>query len=286
MHVAVQAIAGVMLLTALAPPIHAQDLVEAAPAVPAIQTAVEVRPPSPPPPPPEPEERTPFLDRWNLAAELSYTDQSGNKTLRLLTGGFKWAHQDRQRFELDGSLQSRYGQSDGEVVARNYYGTLNFSPWKQTRVAPTFSIKAERDPFKRLDLRFLGSAGAKLTPYRRDGGRGELSIFLMSSYEFQNLRITDPDDDSDEFTHVPRWTMEVRGSHRINSSVTAHLQSSYEPAWDYLADYLLRSQTGMKVVLTEELALSLEYQFNRTNRPPEGVSPDDRLFKTGIIIDF
>lgn len=285
MHVAVQAIAGVILLTAVASPIHAQDL-ESPPSVPPVQTTVEVRPPTPPPPPPEPEKRPSFRERWNLAAELSYTDQTGNKTLRLLTGGFKWAHRDRQRFDLDGSVQSRYGQSEGEVVARNYYGTLNFSPWKQGRIAPTFSMKAERDPFKRLDLRFLGSAGAKLTPYRKEGGQGELSIFLMSSYEFQNLRITDPDDDTDEFTHVPRWTMEVRGTQRINSSVTAHLQSSYEPAWDYLADYLLRSQTGMKVVLTEQLALSLEYQFNRTNRPPEGVAPDDRLFKTGIIIDF
>lgn len=223
-------------------------------------------------------------DLWTFAAELSYTDQSGNKTLRLLTGGLKFSHREKKRFELDGSLQSRYGQSDGQVVARNYFGTVNFSPYQESRLTPSFSMKAERDPFKRLDVRFLGSAGAKITPYRAKGG-GEVSLLLMTSYEFQNLRVAAPDS-TDEITHVPRWTMEMRGTQRLNESITAHVQSSYEPSWGELANYLLRSQSGMKVLLTERLALSVEYQFNRTNQPPEGVAPDDRLFKTGIIIDF
>src|SRR5690606_25671169 len=122
--------------------------------------------------------------------------QSGNKSLRLLTGGLKFAHRDKKSFELDGSLQSRYGQSDGEVVARNYFGTFNFSPYKESRLVPSFSVKAERDPFKRLDLRFVGSAGAKFTPYRAERGNGEMAIFLMTSYEFQNLQVA-PDDEVD-----------------------------------------------------------------------------------------
>jgi hypothetical protein len=244
---------------------------------------VAIQPPPPTPVPP-PEAAEPPPDRWTFAAEMSFTDQSGNKSLRLLTGGLKFSHRDKNAFELDGSLQSRYGQSDGEVVARNYFGTVNFSPYKQSRLAPSFSMKAERDPFKRLDVRFVSSAGAKLTPYRKDKA-GELSLFLMTSYEFQNLQ-TQVGDDAEEFTHVPRWTMEMRGNQKLNSSVTANVQSSYEPSWGEMANYLLRSQTGLKVLLTEDLALSVEYQFNRTNQPPEGVAPDDRLFKTGIIIDF
>ena len=285
MHVAVRVVAGFFLLAAVPAPLRSQDLAPSPPVVPAILSAVQVPERSPPvPPPTEPEAEEDAPDLWNFAAELSYTDQSGNKTLRLLTGGLKFSHRDKQRFELDGALQSRYGQSDGEVVARNYFGNLNFSPFKEAPLTPSFSLKAERDPFKRLDVRFVGSAGAKLTPYRGRGD-GEMSLFLMSSYEFQNLQESAADE-VDEFTHVPRWTMEMRGKQKVNSSVTAHLQSSYEPAWGELANYLLRSQTGMKVLLTEQLALSVEYQFNRTNRPPEGVAPDDRLFKTGIIIDF
>ena len=283
MHVAVHVIAAFLLLLAAPVAAFSQVLVTPPPVAPPI---IAVIPPVPEPgPPPEEAEPEPRPDLWSFAAEFSYTDQSGNKSLRLLTGGLKFSHRDKKRFELDGSLQSRYGQSEGEVVARNYFGNFNFSPYKEARLSPSFALKAERDPFKRLDVRFVGSAGAKVTPYRADGGNGEMSLFLMTSYEFQNLQTT-PEDEADEFTHVPRWTMEMRGTQKLNSSVTAHVQSSYEPSWGELANYLLRSQTGMKVLLTERLALSVEYQFNRTNQPPEGVAPDDRLFKTGIIIDF
>jgi putative salt-induced outer membrane protein YdiY len=53
-----------------------------------------------------------------------------------------------------------------------------------------------------------------------------------------------------------------------------------------MADYLLRSDTGLKVMLTERLALSVDYQLKRDARPPVGVEPDDRLLTTGLIIDF
>jgi hypothetical protein len=286
MHVAVHAVAVLALLLTGPTPAFSQLLATPPPPVPAIVGSVDpvVRPPTQvAAPAPAEEEEAP--DLWSFAAEFSFTDQSGNKSLRLLTGGLKFAHRDKKAFELDGNLQSRYGQSEGEVVARNYFGNLNFSPYKASRISPSFSVKAERDPFKRLDLRFVGSAGAKITPYRANRGNGEMSVFLMTSYEFQNLQ-TAPDDDAPEFSHVPRWNLEMRGTQKLNSSVTAHVQSSYEPSWGELANYLLRSQTGMKVLLTESLALSLEYQFNRTNEPPEGVAPDDRLFKTGVIIDF
>lgn len=290
MHVAVHVIVVCVLFITTPSRLFSQALALPPPAVPPIVETVRQPPASTAPPPPaataEPaREQNPPPDRWNVAAEFSYTDQSGNKTLRLLTGGLKFSHRDKNTFELDGSLQSRYGKSDGEVVARNYFGNLNFSPFKQARVTPSFSLKAERDPFKRLDVRFVGSAGAKLTPYRAGRGDGEVSVFLMSSYEFQNLQVK-AQDPTDEFTHVPRWNLEMRGTQKLNESVTAHVQSSYEPSWGELANYLLRSQTGMKVLLTERLALSVEYQFDRTNQPPEGVAPDDRLFKTGIIIDF
>jgi hypothetical protein len=286
MHVVVHVIAGLSLLLTAPLSAVAQGLAVPVPVAPALRPPVDLtaRPEPEPAQPAKPAEPPP--DRWTLAAELSYTDQSGNKSLRLLTGGFKFSHREKQRFELDGTIQSRYGQSEGEVVARNYFGNINFSPYKDSRVTPSFSLKAERDPFKRLDVRFLGSAGAKITPFRAGKGTGEMSLFLMTSYEFQNLQVEVDDTEGEEFSHVPRWTMEMRGNRKINESVTAHVQSSYEPSWGELANYLLRSQTGMKVLLTEQLALSVEYQFNRTNQPPEGVAPDDRLFKTGIIIDF
>lgn len=229
--------------------------------------------------------KPPAPNPWKFSAEFSYTDQSGNKALSLLTSGLKFSHRDKKAFELDGNLQSRYGKSEGEVVARNYFGTLNFSPRATSLWAPSLSLKAERDPFKRLDLRFSGGAGARFTPYKPDTGSDQIAISVRLAYEYTNLRET-PDGAEAEVQHRPRWTMEVRGTQEIRSGITAQHQSAFEPSWGELANYLLRSQTGMKILLTKRLALSVEHQLSRTNRPPVGVEPDDRLFKTGIIIDF
>lgn len=223
-------------------------------------------------------------DRWNLAAELSFTDQSGNRVLRLLTTGFNLSHTQRDEFRLDASVQSRYGKSEGEVVARNHYASLAFDLHPQRSWSPFLFADAERDPFKRLDARVSGGAGAKYTLYRAEGA-DELSASLALLYSFENLGATAEEPDL-RHRHHARWSLRVRGGREIGDGVSVQHLTFYQPVWDQVADYLLRSETGIKALLTERLALSVEYQFNRTARPPSGVEPDDRLLKTGLIINF
>src|SRR5690606_5997057 len=173
MHVAVHVIAGVMLLVAAPTRLLAQEVVKSPPIPPAIQPAVE-RPARAAPAPQAQERNEPRPDLWSFAAEFSFTDQSGNKTLRLLTGGLKFSHREKEHFDLDASIQSRYGQSGGEVVGAYYFRSTNFSPYRYPTIALSFTMKAARDSSKRLDFRCVGSAGAKVTPYREEDGNGEL----------------------------------------------------------------------------------------------------------------
>lgn len=222
-------------------------------------------------------------DRWRVAAELSLTDQSGVRDLRLFTGGIRVSHREKEAFELEGSLESRYGNSEGEVVARNHFGSLSFDLHPADVWSPFLFMTGERDPFKRLDLRFAGGAGAKYTPFQQ--GANEISLSLALLYSREDLRPSEaepvPNDRS-----LARWSLRVRGGRELSEAVNVQHVTFYQPMVDQMADYLLRSETGAKVLLTERLALSLSYALNRTGRPPEGVAPEDRLFKTGLIIDF
>lgn len=224
-------------------------------------------------------------DRWKVAAELSFTDQSGNRELRLLTGGLRVSHLQKEDFEMEALLQSRYGESSDEVIARNHFASLSLDVHPREIWSPFFFLTAERDPFKRLDARLAGGAGAKYTAYRSDDGNDEASLSLALLYSYENLRPTAADPFGPART-LARWSMRVRGKQEVNEQVTLQHVTFYQPEWDQVADYLLRSETGAKVLLTERLALSVSYQLDRTARPPQGVSPDDRLFKTGLIIDF
>jgi hypothetical protein len=247
--------------------------------VPDTLQAVEL-PPAELPPEPAPMLR----DRWKLATEISFTDQSGGRDLRLFTGGVQVSHREKEAFELEGSLQSRYGKSQGDLVARNHFGSLSFDLHPGDVWSPFLFMTAERDPFKRLDMRFAGGAGAKYTPFPREAP-GEVSLSLALLYSREDLRPNE-DEPVPNDRSLARWSFRVRGGRELDEAVSVQHVTFYQPMVDQMADYLLRSETGAKVLLTERLALSVSYALNRTARPPEGVAPEDRLFRTGLIIDF
>ncbi|MEX2572327.1 MAG: DUF481 domain-containing protein [Gemmatimonadota bacterium] len=230
-------------------------------------------------------------DRWNIAAELSLTDQSGNRALRLLTGGVNLSHLQREDFRFDAAIQSRYGRSEDELVTLSHHASLGFDLRPTSSWSPFASVDAERDEFKRLDVRVSTGAGAKYTPRRTENDdETSISLALLHSYE----RISPPRPEEGEppvianaeSSHNARWSLRARTSHQIREGITLRHTTFYQPLWDDVANYLLRSDTGMKILLTERLALSVDYQLKRDARPPPGVEPDDRLFKTGLIIDF
>jgi hypothetical protein len=230
-------------------------------------------------------------ERWRISAEFSLTDQSGNRVLRLLTGGLNVTHLQRDDYRLDAAVQSRYGRSEGELVALSHLGSVAFDLRPNAGLTPFLLLDAERDEFKRLELRLSSGAGAKRTLRRSADGRQEssLSLALLHSLERIGPGTTggDPAGSTAPYSsQLARWSLRARTSHTLRDGITLRHTTFYQPVWDRMADYLLRSDTGAKILLTERLALSVEYQWKRDARPPSGVEPDDRLLRTGLIIDF
>jgi hypothetical protein len=55
---------------------------------------------------------------------------------------------------------------------------------------------------------------------------------------------------------------------------------------DQMADYLLRSTTGAKILMLDRFSLVMSFQIERNSRPPEGVEPNDLFVRTGFVFDF
>jgi hypothetical protein len=230
-------------------------------------------------------------DRWKASAELSFTDQSGNSDLRLLTGGLNLTHLQRESYQMDAAVTSRYGRSEGDLVALNHAGALAVDLMPDGTWSPFLFTNAERDRFKRLDIRLSTGAGAKYTLYRSPTVRREASVSLALLHSFEQIAPAQPGSppEAEGFrhsTHRARWSLRARTIHDLTPTVSLRHTTFFQPLWDEVADYLLNSDTGVKILMTERLALSVDYQLKRDARPPSGVEPDDRLLKTGLIIDF
>ncbi len=91
--------------------------------------------------------------RWAAAVDLGFTSASGNTDLMALNSGLRLRHRQTSRFRLEWTSNVRYGESDGEVVARQLQSNLNFDLGPDARFAPFLSASAERDRFRKLDLR-------------------------------------------------------------------------------------------------------------------------------------
>jgi hypothetical protein len=274
LHVAVHLSAALLALLVCAAGTAAQ--VDADPAQePA--PAGETGPPDSPAPPR-------LRDLWDVSAELSLTDQSGNRSLRLWTAGLKFAHRFQDAFRLEGAVSSRYGRSEGELVARSHYGSLAFDFRPRSTWSPFLFTTAEHDPFRRVHLRASGGAGGKYTFFRLPrGDEASISLALLQSHERRTASAEEPRPPDID---VARWSARGRLRGELRPGVTASHTTFFQPLWDEMADYLLRSETGVKLLVTERFAVSVEYSLARTSRPPQGVDPDDRLLKTGFIVNF
>jgi hypothetical protein len=222
--------------------------------------------------------------RWKLSTELNYSGQSGNRNLHLLTGALRVTHLQHESYELEAALETRYARSEEEVIARAHSASLAFDLTPHQAVSPFLFSSVERDPLRRLEVRTQSGAGAKYTFYRgAEAGEASLSLGMLHSYE-QLVDAGDPFER--EVRHLARWSLRGRASESLRPGLTFHHVSYYQPMVDQMADYLLRSTTGTKILMLDRFSLVVSFQLERNSRPPEGVEPNDLLLRTGFVFDF
>ena len=226
------------------------------------------------------ESSTEPTDRWAAAAEFSMTAASGNQNMTVLATGFTLRHLRKEIFDLQVKIQARYGSSGGEQVIENYQGTFNFDIGPRHRWSPFIYSTAEHDPFKLLDVRINSGAGAKYRLYRaEDGNEASLSLAMLHSYEALATV-------GARTTNAARWSVHLTGSQRLADGVTLSSQARYEPVVDDIDDFLFTFDAGLKVLVTQRIAVSITHQYNQDTTPAQGVGEIDRLTKAGIIIEL
>jgi putative salt-induced outer membrane protein YdiY len=237
--------------------------------------------PGPPPAPALPvhqQEAAP--DRWAATVDLGFASSSGNSDLVSLTTGFRVRHLQTKLFRLEWSAGFRYGESQGTVVARNLQSKLDFDVGPDARVAPFVFASAERDPFRKLDLRARTGSGVRYSVYRND--RGDMSLRIAAQYSRENYTASanrSPDTDG-------AWSMEFKGSRALGNLLRIENSTTWDPVFDDFADYNLDSRSKLSSRISRRLALTLSHNYTYDSTPAPNVGRTDQRFQAGLTIDF
>ncbi len=223
-------------------------------------------------------------DRWKFAADLALTSASGNENITVLTSSLNVVHLLESAYELELTARYRYGESRAAVVARNVKGNLKFDFRPEATVSPFLFGAAERDPFRRIDVRLDAGAGAKYTFARWPDGKASVSLAALYSYEDRAVAGVQPPVAAVE--RDARWSLRVRGAKQLSSGFTLEHTTFYQPVWDAGGDYLLNSETTARMVLRQWIAVTFAYTFERDSTPLPGVAADDRLVKAGVSLQW
>lgn len=223
-------------------------------------------------------------DRWGFGLDLALTSSSGNENITVLTTGFKITHLITDDYELELTANYRYGMSAGEVVARNIKSDMKFDFQPEATFSPFLFASAERDPFRKLDLRAHGGAGAKYLLVSSDDTRVSFSLGALYSYE--DRRLAEPTPDLAPFQREGRLSWRFKGRHELNDGIHLENTTYYQPVWNIGADYLFNSDTSVRMVVNKFLALSFGYTYERDSTPLPDVRPDDQLLRAGVSLQW
>jgi putative salt-induced outer membrane protein YdiY len=222
-------------------------------------------------------------ERWDGVFELGFSGATGNTSLAVLTTGFRLKHLETERYELEWSLDYRYGESDGQVIARSVKTGLSYDLYPEAAWSPFAFVDAERDAFRRLDVRTNAGAGAKRTFVNHDTASFSLSAAVLHDYE--NFRAT-PEQESLASRSNARWSFRAKGHRVLTSGVRFDHVSFFQPVWDEADDYNIDTNTKATVLLTERVGLTFSYTFRRDSTPPPDVEHNDQIIQAGVTIQM
>lgn len=217
---------------------------------------------------------------WATSLDFGFASSSGNSDLKSLTTGIRVRHLQTRRYKFDWTATFRYGESQGEVVARNMQSKLDFDVGPDARIAPFVFASGERDAFRRIDLRARTGSGVRYAFYRGDDGDASLRLAAQYSHErFTAASAAGPRSDAG-------WSVELKGQQKLGDNLRVENSSIFDPVLHDVGDYNLEVRSKLVSRVSRRLALTLSHAFNYDSTPAPDVGTTDQRFQAGLTIDF
>ncbi|MCA9727403.1 MAG: DUF481 domain-containing protein [Candidatus Eisenbacteria bacterium] len=223
---------------------------------------------------------------WSGGAEARFAQAGGNTDV--LTLGAAAKVQWQSAAGDSGALGSRHrvrvlggatrSEADGRKVADSSMSHLRYNyritPWLAT---VTF-VQHQRDPFQRLQSRFLLGAGLRFDIVRQ--AAWELSLGGAHMSERESIREEPAADYDQRLSTFLLWVG------NLTSSVEVNVTGFYQPRWSDWGDARATASGELRVDLASALAVGWSASLQHDSRPPEGVKSTDWSYLTKLIVSL
>jgi hypothetical protein len=152
--------------------------------------------------------------------------------------------------------------------------------YRLTRVVHSLVfLQAQRNPFQRLDGRFLVGLGARFDVLQSETWDASLGAAYMRERE----NLTDDDTGSTGYDRAD-FFVSVLG--RLSDHVVLDLYGFYLPLITDFANSRVSFGSNLDVTLVGKLTLVTGFRYAHDSTPPAGVEEDDFWLRTGIRYRF
>lgn len=211
---------------------------------------------------------------WRTQLELGFNGASGNSSFAVLRTGFTVTHLRTEQAEIELTGLFRYGESEGELIARDWKAAAKMDLVPSGRWSPFLFANLSGDELRRIDLRSEGGAGAKYTFV--GGEERELSLSVAGLYSWEDYEQV-PELAALPAEKTARWSARARARRAFGDTQVQHA-TFYQPVWDTLDDYVLTAATSISTALLGDLSLAVEHEYlHDATPPPDVVRGDHKL---------
>lgn len=214
---------------------------------------------------------------WSGAVAGSYGASGGNSPQSTFEGSGRVQLRSRDHvWRLIGS--GKRTTVHGVETAKSTLGHLRHNYLLSDRWATLVFLQSQRNPFQRLDSRFLIGLGGRWL-----AAQSESTNFYLGAAQMWEQ---DSIEGEDGHTKTQRFSGFASLETRLSDDVVIDFLVFYQPSWSDFKDLRTYGEVELEVELTGSLSLFTGYKVEHNSQPPEGVKQTDWDTKTGLQFKF
>lgn len=216
-----------------------------------------------------------------VEVDVSGSAASGSSSFAIVDARLTFKRLDSVYYELVASVYGRYGQSNGELISKNWGAEASFDATPEADFSLFSFADIEQNPIRKLTLRSRMGAGAKWVLMRQSNeDKTSFSAALLTAYEKHQIDGEEPE------TSSWRWSFRLKRDLAVASKTDLSTAWFLQPRVEAMNDYLVDGIVRISQQLTERVRLTFTFDYFHDSDPPGDVQKSERRFLFGVTGRF